>query len=67
MSAMKVVPDVRWHVEAEQIDARTFQLDITLIECGLPVAGFGGDIDLGGLADLIEQLQKVLAAAEKPG
>ena len=67
MSAMKVVPEVRWHVEAEKIDARTYQLDITLMERGLPVAGFGGDIDLGGLANLIEQLQKVLAEAVEPG
>lgn len=66
MSAMKVVPEVRWHVEAEKIDARTYQLDITLIERGSPVAGFGGDIDKGGLADLIKQLQRVLAEAEKP-
>lgn len=67
MSAMKVVPEVRWHVEAETIDNLTCQLDITLIELGRPVAWLGGDIDHRGLADLIEQLQSVLATQNSSG
>jgi len=67
MSAMKVVPEARWHVEAEKIDARTYQLCITIIERGLPVAGFGGEIDRPGLADLIEQLRIIFAGDARPG
>lgn len=67
MCALKVVPEIRWHVEAGPIDDRRCQLDITLIERGLPVAGFGGEIGKAALADLVEQLRGVLAEWNGPG